>query len=1033
MTLYRFAEFELDDRLFELKREGRPLRVEAKVLDLLIHLVRNRERVVPKRELLDTLWRGVKVGSQSVPQAVYAARKLLGDDPRAPRVLETVRGRGVRFVARVRVCEPGPASASARSSTFVGRRDALTELHGLLAQSRREGGRLLLIAGEAGIGKSRLVSEFVSQVRAEGGVAWLGRCPEAGSAPPWWPWVQLLRAQARHGGSDRIRSLLERAPVLESIAPGLGGRPAAPAVPLSQELAGPARFQLFDAITHFWGEEAQAAPLVLALDDLHRADELSRALLLHLAHELSELPLLLVGTHREPDARAWPAWDETAAALARAPATAALTLHGLTRDEVASFLAVAQGRPPEPEEVAELHERSSGNPFFLTQLVRVPGGEARGRSGELPRTLSEAIAGQLQGLPPACRSLLTCAAVFGREFRVDVLEAASGVADALAVLAPAMRAGVVAADPGQPGRLRFEHILIRDVLYSLLSVAERTRIHASIAEALEATAAPDSPEEISALAHHFFEAVPLLGPRRALVYAERAGRLAAAGLAFAEAAAHLERAVRLAAAVGMGERELFDLLLALGEAQARAYQRDEAREAFRRAADLARRLAEPERLARVALGISPGFFAIEVGVADPLMVSLLEDALALLPAGDSQLRARVQARLAMTLYWSDQAERRRQLVLDAEAMAERLGETATLAHVLCARIFALWSPDNLEERFEASGRLVSLATGIREWELALIGRVYRITCLIERGELREMEKELDAFERSVADHALPQATWYVDLYRGTLSLERGDLADAEERVGRISRLRHRSADSNIDHSLGVLLTLIHWRRGDASAFVAPVKALAARYPAVVAWRTAIALVAFDARRDAEVAELIASVVSPTLDALPPDVFRLAALCVAGELCAELAMKTTGRRVRELLAPYAGRYALCGFGSLAWGSISRVLGRLCTLLGDWDEAERHFEAGEALESRAGSRAWLADSYREHARMLLARGRPGDRRRALRLLESSLALGREMGVPRTLREAERLLQAARKGSRDPRRSQPDPAEGRAQPSS
>ena len=1007
MESFRFADFELNVDQRVLTQGGQRVAVEGRTLDFLLYLVHHRERVVPRSELLSRVWADVTVSEQSVPQTLYEVRKLLGDEPQAPRFIETVRGRGLRFIADVTVQLPRGQSLPA--DPFVGREDALEELESALELARSSGGRLVLVAGEAGIGKTRLSSEFAARARRRGALAHIGRCIEADGAPPYWPWMTLLREHGRFAASGSVEQLVQEAPAFSQIAPELV--PASERQSPAVQEEGPALFQLFDAMTRFWREAAEDKPLVLILDDASRADEPSRRLLLHLTRELPSTRLLVLATHREPSAESTASWEETAALLAREACTASILLDRFTVPEVRTYLERARGGLPTDAEVERLHARSTGNPFFLAQLVRLSGGADAG----LPRTLNEAVTHQLAGLSPSCRSLLATAALMGRDFSLEVLlrahESELSVEDELSA---AVRAGVLVDDPERSGRLRFSHVLVRDALETAQSAGERARRHAAITDALEQrrTGARLAPgvQELSRIAHHAWEARSVRGARSTVESLARAGRAAIPALAYEDAVTNLSRAVELASAAGVTRRHQFDLLLALGEAQARAYRRDEARETFRAAAELAKRLGQPEDLAELALRISPGFFSIEVGVRDPFTESLLEEALALLPESDSPLRARAMARLAMALYWSDEHQRRFALLQEAEEIGERLEDPATSAHVLSAWIVARWSPATLDERLEGSERLIRMATSAEEWELVLIGRVYRFASLVEAGELGAAEREVHLFERSVTDHAIPQALWYADLFRANLSNDAGRLDKAAGYLKRIESLGRRLEDVNIDQSLGAHLLILALRRGEAGALLPAIQTMVERYAAVPGWRAAEALVNLEAGRRQEAWETLSSVMGPRGDGIPHDLFRVVVLTVAGQVVSSLEDRPLAEWIRQHLEPYADRYASGGYGSFSWGSVARVLGCLCRVTRDWDDGDAFFHRAETLESRGGSRSWLTDTYREHARLLLERKGPGDEARAAELLDASHQLALELGLSHAAGQAEQAARAA-----------------------
>jgi len=208
VAIYRFGDFELDAARGELHRAGKAVPAERRAVELLLHLLRNRARVISKEELLAELWPGVAVQDRIVNQAIYNARKLLGDDTRAPRFIATLRGRGFRFVAEVEEAE------SPRALPFIGRAAELRALQRALEAARRGQGGALLICGGAGSGKTRLAGEFAARARALGARVQSARCTQPAGAPALWPWRKLLRGERESLSAKNWREVLRRHPHL---------------------------------------------------------------------------------------------------------------------------------------------------------------------------------------------------------------------------------------------------------------------------------------------------------------------------------------------------------------------------------------------------------------------------------------------------------------------------------------------------------------------------------------------------------------------------------------------------------------------------------------------------------------------------------------------------------------------------------------------------------------------------------------------------------------------------------------------------
>ncbi|MBL4687356.1 MAG: AAA family ATPase, partial [Nannocystaceae bacterium] len=321
-VVHSFGEFELDETLFQLRRAGNLVKVEPKVFDVLLYLLQHRDRVVPKDELLEALWQG-SVSDSVLPRCITAARRALADDGTRQEIIETIRRRGYRFVAAVTSpvgtmpglappqtpsagqSEPAPAaqtsSAPVPSGTtpgiFVGRTQTLGRLTDALDAALSGRGRLIMLVGEPGIGKTRTAAEVCHTARQRGATVLTGRSFEGEGAPAFWPWVQILRRAIEvevidpHALGLHTAELAALVPEIRDRVPNV---PEPPGVTADQ-----ARFRQFDAVATVLCTAARRHPLVIVLEDLHWADTPSLRLLQFLAGVMGETRMLLVATYRD--------------------------------------------------------------------------------------------------------------------------------------------------------------------------------------------------------------------------------------------------------------------------------------------------------------------------------------------------------------------------------------------------------------------------------------------------------------------------------------------------------------------------------------------------------------------------------------------------------------------------------------------------------------------------------------------------------------------------------------------------------------
>jgi hypothetical protein len=874
--------------------------------------------------------------------------------------------------------------------TFVGRERDLGELWESLLQAADGRGSLVLVAGEPGIGKTRLADELAARAASLGaGVRW-GTCWEGEGAPAFWPWIQALREHAaRRDPATLRRELGDGAADVARLVPGLAARvgelPESPALEPDQ-----ARFRLFDAVAGLLKRAGGTEPLLLVLDDLHWADRSSLSLLRFVAGELRDARLLVLGTYRDVELGRSPAAEPLAKLAGRARH---LTLGGLAQDDVAELLALTAGTRPDADLAVAVHRRTGGNPLFVREVARLLAAEDQ---AAIPEGVREVLRRRLDRLPAGCADLLAAAAVLGPEFRLDLLGAIGGVpAEAwLALLDQAVQARLVERAPGSVAGYRFTHALLREVLYQRLPAADRAALHRRAGEAIEQRFAADLEPRLAELAHHFRQATAAGGQRKAVRYASLAGRRALGQLAYAEAVTQFERALE---ALDLGPADparRCELELALGEAQMAAGEITAARASYQRAAGLARGIGAAEPLARAALGLGAEVTAL---VVDEPQVRLLEEALAALGGGDGVLRARVLARLAQTLVFTPALDRRAALSEQAVAMARRLGDPATLAAVLYDRHLAVWGPDNPADRLAIAGEVVELAERCGDRALALQGRGLRTADLLELGDPTALRAEIEAYERAATELRQLHYLWHVPLLRATQALLAGRFEEAERLAAEGLAVGQRAHDQAVGVYVPVVVAVVRWLQGRLPELEGGVRELVARYPAVPAWRGALVLtLALDGREGEARAELDWLAARDFAD-LPRDQQWLCNLALLAMACQRLGDRRRAAVVYELLLPCAGRLVpttRLAVGCL--GAVSHYLGILAATLGRWDVAAGHLAEAVATNTRAGAVPFVALSRFEHARALHARDAPGDRALASEQLAEATAAAGALGL-------------------------------------
>ena len=1018
----RFAQEEIA-RLDELRLIGIEERVEADLasgrqaelvgeLEGLIAHHPLRERV--RAQLMLALYRCDR--QSEALQTYQEARRLLvgelGLEPsRRLRDLEQaiLRQDPTLDLGRPRPAAPEPAEVGHQASgrrpggVFVGREHEIEALLRALGDALAGHGRLLVIGGEPGIGKSRLAEELASaatESRAE--VLW-GRCWEAGGAPPYWPWAQAIRSHVRETDTEQLLGELgadagEIADVVAEV------REQVPDLGPSRTIDHPqtARFRLFDSMTGFLKRVARAQPLVLVLDDLHWADEGSLRLLEFVARELAEARLLLVGTYRDVELSRRHPLSQTLAELTRERLFERIVLRGLSSGDVAQFIEATCGTSPPHALVSAVHAQTEGNPLFMTEVVRLLTQEgeltperlsgSEGWSMRIPEGVREVIGRRLDRLSDQCNEVLSVASVIGREFGLDQLKRLLedySEDRLLQLLEEALSARVIEEATGAIDRYQFTHTLIQETLADELSLTRRVRLHARIAEALEALYGEDSDQHAAELAHHFAQAQTLLGPDRLIRYSLIAGESALAASAHEQALAHFECALAAKDSAEFDD-EMGALHFGRGRAQLAVlprYELEPASDSMRRAFDYYVQAGDISRAVSVAACPIP----LSVGLGRTDFPELIAHALNLVAAGsreegqllaqhgwysgiveadyreaersferalsiaqrqkDAALERRTLSNAAWVDVWHFHPQECLEKGIKAIELTSQAGDDQSEINARRSIVWALMGSGEREQIPAHTAAGFALAERLRDrWSLASAGfdnarlAVYEgdwetARHMSDVGSMAEPRGPRAAAMRAQLEYELGNfdvgATYIARLQHGAAGAPPGPIAEHVFMVGVIA-LTERIAGSDkrlasAAASAEALLSLPH---------LAPALAMVAR--------SARALIAVQ-RNEAEVAEEHYHAIEPH------------------------------KRTACFIMPF---------------TFDRILGLLAITLGQIDTALAHYEDGLTFCDRAGYRpehAWTACDY---ADALLVRGRPGDRQKAAVLQKAALGTAKEL---------------------------------------
>jgi DNA-binding CsgD family transcriptional regulator len=832
---------------------------------------------------------------------------------------------------------------------LVGRVAEVVALDRLRAAAAGGRGTVALLTGEAGIGKTAVVEEAVARAAASGMTVLTGRADPDEGAPAYWPWLRLLDGGRAAGLTPDLLTVREAA----------------------GESAAAARFR----VVH---ETIQAlrtcGPLLLVLEDLHWADAASLTLLQRLAADIAGAALLVIGTARE-----------VTGGLAALPAEL-LPLEPLSPAEVSAYLS----RDAHPSWTAVVHRLSGGNPLYIRELARLLARCDRLRRPaadmDLPDSLRRLVGRRTDQLSPAARDLLGGAAAFGAEVDIAVLRAAAPApATVDALLAEALDAGVLTEDPWHPATLRFGHDLVRQARYDDLTRPERIGWHGRIAAALAASGA--SPAEVAR--HRVRAAVDDESRRAAEASCVDAARAAALSLDHGEAVHWYGRAIELspgdpALRLGRAEAAYHDGRLDLAVADATA-----AMDAAERARDRATATAA----ALVVRGMS--------GPLAPALLALCERALALL--GDEDDAAEVLAQYAFLLAEDTDRAAGEEASARAMTMAERSGRPEAIVAAAHARHEILEPLTHAGEILELADRSIALAAESGRPDAELWGRVWRIDTLLMTGDIPGFTAELQRLGVLTDRLGWPVARWHLLRAQAAREMLAGRYTAAAELGLQAREVGMRAQDETAYWLHLALASGIAAFTGDFRHWDDDLVKQAGRFTGLAVAMTQMSHVALY-MDDKEFAADTWPRVRAAAPVAPRDRRWGYIVLTAGEIAAWMDEPEVVRRSYEQMLPYADRYLNSTVA--AYGAIARPLGVMASALGAHDDAVRLLEQAVEMERRIGAPGFTAQAQLELARALTARGGPGDRHAAERLVATATATARRLGLHRLLRIARGL---------------------------
>ncbi len=950
-----------------------------------------------------------------------------------------------------------PALGISEATPFVGREAERAELRQLLERAMTGSGSLVMIGGEAGVGKTRLIRELAQEAEKRGVTVRVGHCYEMEGSPPYIPFIEMIQQAIRAAAPDpqALRAVLaESAPEIARIVPEL--RRLFPDLPPPLDLPPEQeRHYIFTSIREFVQRASSINPLVVVIEDLHWGDDPSLLLLEHFAQHVSDMHVLMLATYRDTELDTWRPLARTMESLIRQRVGRRMSLRPLAESDVGRMLAGISGQEPPNRLVSAVFEETGGNAFFVEEVFQhlSEEGVLFDQSGhwrtdvafnamQVPEGLRLVLTRRLERVSEGCRWLLTEAAVIGRAFDFEVLQSLSDLSadEVLDCIDEAERARLIIAVPEGPGaRFMFGHELLRHTLLVNLSLPRRQRLHQRIADAIEQTYRNAVEDHASDIAHHLYQAGAAADPDRTVKYLLMAAERAISAAAFEEALRLMDSAISIAAPTGRAEAEL---LYRRGSALRSIGRWDEGISEWRRALDLYERSGDSGAIVRVCSEIGTQLdWATRFEEAQELGrrgLSALSDEV-------SREQAVLLAFVGRSLSISGSYLAGRAMLARAEEVANDLGDERLLAHVVTYQAMHHLSYMELSQQYDTAMRASDLLRSSGDlWDLTdalwlgqiatlFMGQLHRAEELgreaeplaerlghlgalaftrrwtgmarfMRSGDLAQFEEMAQA-DLSICESAEMPWVSHSHSILALAQLWRGDPMGAAKQARKAVDLEPPGLAAGGDLGVAVLchafsgdkstaLDMLRKKQGGLSLIVEPWRALGRAGGQMKLLRDFMSIRTLSEEKDSIIATLRRQRGGLPTASTANTFGAWALLQNATEALVVMGEDEEAAKLYPLLLDAIGLG--CTIGWWCCGLTERFAGMAAMSGKQWDQAEAHFERAIEQAHSLPHRIEQAQVPHWYAKMLFRRNAPGDSEKASQLLKQSSQLYEGLGM-------------------------------------
>lgn len=1011
--LYCFDNFEVDLDTFELRRDGRVIPTRKTTFDVLRYLIAHRNRVVSKQELIDKLWTGTHVNEAVVPWYISNIRKLVGQQSTELSPVETVHGRGYQFKSEVKVVEKNarrpepysPRPTIESDGPFVGREAVMESLNIAVNNVLKGGGCVVLLRGEAGIGKTRCAAEFSSNEIARGRSVWMGRCPESASQPPFWPWIQILRNAASEQPDDPSIQV-ESSRLLSTLVPHY--RDNAISQPADFTGKTTEKFWLYDRLIGFLGSSSRNVLRILIIDDLQWADEASLEFLSFIAPDIANLNILLLTTLRDYEELG----NRSVHLYRLLRFTKQIPLTGFSQENVDQY--VSRFGLFEPDEALNraLYQKTGGNPLFLYEtfrlLERAHANSKREltaadvRHLEVPDSVQKLIQYRLDTVDPKIRSVLDVASVLGPSFDLRLLAQTirEEVKALVEVLDQAIEVGLITKEALT--LFRFTHDLICEVAYKRLSSTTRADYHDRAAKTLLDRL--DSGTNIEKAAFHLHRALPLSDIEATIRTCRRAAELSAMVYAHGDAAVYYRwvlDAIESSNAIDL--RVKTQILVSLGVQERLSGDVERSRRTVNEALQMARTHRFFDIVSDIPT-IGRATF-LSAHIPRPAVLKALEEALDHVPEVDKALRIQLLSQLALTPPYSTDMQLCKDTCQQAVRLADELDDKQSMHIALNAALCSYTGPDDIDALLTCAEKILRLQSE-GEWTQAGIEALLaRILAHIHRGDMPEAKKSVEVYGALMTQLHRVEGQWFYQRLFAQFVLDEGRFAEALRRFAELTRrakrigiyyfdIFHRLQTVYVSRTLGATVEQINELGTHTLERFRDVSTRAELIGLIVEMGCP------EVVRDA-----YSSLIAQGVETIPRNAMWLNSLSNLALAAVAFDDRQRIKEFYELLSPYAG-FNTPNSIFLYNGSVAHYLGILASKLDSDAKAIRYFEQAIEANQRMALRPQLLRTQVVFAEWLKHRGGGTNKRRLKAVLDEALSSAREMKIEPLLNRAKAL---------------------------